>query len=90
MAILRETAIITWWSFFWSLAVAVLGTRIFGWPLTATYMLAVLTIDPALAILRGRNRAKDPLELGERAGVELLSLAILLGIGWASGRFLGK
>ena len=88
--VLRETAIITFWTF-WTSAGLGAGLALFlDWPLTATYLMAVLTIGPALAILRGRNREKDPLEVGERAGVELLALVILIGIGWAAGSYLGR
>lgn len=88
--ILRETAIITFWTFFNSVIIGAGGALALRWPLTATYLMAVLTIGPTLAILRGRNREKDPLDIGERAGVELLSLVILIGIGWLSGHYLGR
>jgi len=88
--VLRETAIITFWSFWSSVGIGSLGALVLHWPLTATYMLSVLTVGPSLAILRGRNREKDPLEAGERAGAELLALVVLLGIGWAAGRYLGR
>ncbi|HYF93687.1 MAG TPA: hypothetical protein VD969_15845 [Symbiobacteriaceae bacterium] len=88
--ILRETGIITFWTFFTSVIIGAAGSLALRWPLTATYLMSVLTIGPVLAILRGRDRAKDPLDIGERAGVELLSLAILIGIGWVAGQYLGK
>lgn len=88
--ILRETFAITFWTFWTSAGIGALGSLLLRWPLTATYLLAVLTIGPSLAILRGRKRESDPLEAGERAGVELLALAILIGIGWAAGRYLGR
>lgn len=88
--ILRETGIITFWTFWTSAGLGALLALVLRWPLTATYIMAVLTIGPSLAILRGRDREKDKLEVGERAGVELLSLVILLVIGWAAGRYLGK
>lgn len=88
--VLKETAIITFWTFWWSVIVGAGGALALKWPLTATYLMSVLTIGPSLAILRGRNREKDPLDIGERAGVELLSLVILIGIGWAGGQYLGK
>lgn len=88
--ILRETGVIVFWSFFLSVIIASAGALLLNWPLTATYLLAVLTIGPALAIKRGRNREKDKLEIGERAGVELLALVILLSIGWAAGEYLGR
>lgn len=88
--ILRETLAIVFWSFWSAVIVGALGSLILGWPLTATYLMAVLTIGPTLAILRGRNREKDALEIGERAGVELLALIILLGIGWLGGQYLGR
>lgn len=88
--ILRETGIIVFWSFLASLAIGLVGSLLLHWPLTATYLMAVLTVDPALAILRGRDREKDKLEIGERAGVELLSLAILIAIGWLGGPYLGR
>lgn len=88
--ILRETLVIVFWSFIWSVIIGSAGSLLLGWPLTATYLMAVLTIGPALAILRGRDRAKDKLEVGERAGVELLALIILMGIGWVSGQYLGR
>lgn len=88
--ILRETLVIVFWTFWTSTGIGALGALTLRWPLTATYMMAVLTIGPSLAILRGRNREKDKLEVGERAGVELLALIILLAIGWASGQYLGR
>lgn len=88
--ILRETLAITFYSFWASVLIGAGGSLALGWPLTATYMMSVLTIGPALAILRGRNRDKDPLEVGERAGAEMLALIILLGIGWLAGRYLGR
>ncbi|HWI60531.1 MAG TPA: hypothetical protein VNT75_01695 [Symbiobacteriaceae bacterium] len=88
--ILRETGIITFWTFWTSIIVGAGGALLLRWPLTATYLMAVLTIGPSLAILRGRNREKDPLDVGERAGAELLSLIILIGIGWVGGQYLGR
>lgn len=88
--VLRETSIITFWTFWTSAGLGALMTLVLKWPLTATYLMATLTIGPTLAILRGRDREKDPLELGERAGAELLSLLILLAIGWAAARYLGR
>ncbi|MGE5674934.1 MAG: hypothetical protein ACM3XM_13845 [Mycobacterium leprae] len=88
--ILRETAVITFWSFWLSALVGAATALALHWPLTATYLLAVLTIAPTLAILRGKNREKDRLEAGERAGVELLSLIILMAIGWAGAHYLHK
>lgn len=88
--VLRETVVITFWTFWSSAGLAALAVLTLGWPLTATYIMAVLTIGPALAVLRGRNREQDRLEVGERAGVELLSLIILLAIGWAAARYLGR
>lgn len=88
--VLRETLAIVFWTFWTSAGLAALLSILFRSPLTATYMLAVLTIGPFLAIMRGRDREKDKLEIGERAGVEILALIILLIIGWASGRYLGK
>jgi hypothetical protein len=87
--VLRETLAITFWTFWSSAGIAVLGTLLLKWPLTPTYMLSVLTLGPTLAILRGRDRAKDPLEPGERAGAEILSLLLLLGIGWLAARIIG-
>lgn len=88
--VLRETAVIVFWSFWLSVIVGAGGALLLGWPLTATYLLSVLTIGPTMAILRGRNREKDPLDIGERAGVEILALIILVGIGWAAARYLGQ
>lgn len=88
--ILRETLVIVFWTFWTSAGLGALMALLLDWPLTATYLMAVLTIGPTLAIMRGRNREKDPLEIGERAGVELLSLVILLAIGWAAGQYLGR
>ncbi len=88
--VLRETAAIVFWTFWSSAGVGAVASLLLKWPLTATYMMAVLTIGPALAIWRGRDREKDALEVGERAGVEILALIILLGIGWAAGRYLGR
>ncbi|MFO7274057.1 MAG: hypothetical protein LOD90_05215 [Symbiobacteriaceae bacterium] len=88
--ILHETLAIVGWSFLGAVAIGVAGALLFRWPITVTYMLSVLTIGPTLAILRGRDRSRDRLELGERAGVELLALLILLGIGWLFSRYLGR
>lgn len=88
--ILRETLAIVFWSFWSSAGIGALASLLLGWPLTATYLMAVLTIGPTLAILRGKNRETDPLEIGERAGAELLSLLILLAIGWIAGKYLGR
>lgn len=85
--ILQETLIILFWSFISSAAAGALGSVILGWPFSATYMLAALTVGPTLAILRGRNREKDRLEIGERAGVELVAIILLLAIGWAAAQF---
>lgn len=87
--VLYETLAITFWSFWTSAGIAALASLVFGWPVTVTYLMAVLTIGPALAVLRGRNREKDKLEIGERAGVELLALILLIAIGWLAGRYLG-
>lgn len=88
--ILRETLAIVFWTFWSSVGIASALSLAFRFPLTATYLVTVLTVGPTLAILRGRNREKDPLDVGERAGVELLALIILIGIGWAAGQYLGK
>lgn len=88
--VLRETLTITFWTFWSSAGIAALTSLLLGWPLTATYIMSIMTIGPSLAILRGRDREKDPLEVGERAGVELLSLILLLAIGWAAARYLGR
>jgi hypothetical protein len=90
LPILKETAIITFWTFWTAAGLGALLTLVMNWPLTATYLGFVLTIGPALAILRGRNREKDLLEVGERAGAELLALIVLLAIGWAAGQYLGR
>ena len=88
--VVRETAVITFWTFWTSALIGAAGSLALKWPLTATYLMAVLTIGPSLAILRGRNRDTDKLEISERAGVEILSLIILIAIGWAAGRSLGR
>lgn len=88
--ILKETLYIVFWSFWLSVAIGAAGSLWLGWPLTATYLMGVLTIGPALAIWRGRKRETDSLEVGERAGVEILALVILMAIGWAAGRYLGR
>lgn len=88
--VLRETLIITFWTFWSSAGLAALAVLTLHWPLTVTYLMTVLTIGPALAILRGRNREQDRLELGERAGVELLSLIILIVIGSVAAHYLGR
>lgn len=87
--ILRETAVIVLYSFLGSVIIGAAAGLMLDWPVSVTYMLAVLTIGPTLAILRGRNREKDRLEIGERAGVELLALIILLAIGWLGAHYLG-
>jgi len=87
--ILHETLAIVGWSFLSSVAIGVVAALLLRWPITVTYMLSVLTIGPTLAILRGRDRSRDRLELGERAGVELLAILILLAIGWLAGHYLG-
>jgi len=86
--ILHETVVIVFWSFVGSVSIGALGRLLFGWPVSVTYMLSVLTFGPTLAILRGRDRSKDRLEIGERAGVELLALIILLGLGWLGAHYL--
>jgi len=87
--ILHETLAIVFWSFLASAGIGVVAALLLAWPVSVTYMLSVLTIGPTLAILRGRDRAKDRLEIGERAGVELLAIIILLGIGWLAAHYLG-
>jgi len=86
--ILHETLAIVGWSFLGSVAIGAVAGLLFQWPITVTYMVSVLTIGPTLAILRGRDRSRDRLDLGERAGVELLALIILLAIGWLAGHYL--
>lgn len=87
--ILRETVMIVVWTFWSSVGIALLTSYVLHWPLTPVYLFAVLTVGPALAILRGRYREKDTIEVGERAGVEILALIILLGIGWLFSSVLG-
>lgn len=87
---LREIAVMAFWTFVSSAIAAVAGFFIMQWPLTGTYLIAVLTIGPVLAIQRGRNREKDPLELGERAAAEILVLIILIGVGTWAGHYLGR
>ncbi|HEY3364358.1 MAG TPA: hypothetical protein VGK74_04840 [Symbiobacteriaceae bacterium] len=88
--LVRETAIITFYTFWYSALIGAATALLLKWPLTATYMLAILTIGPSLAILRGRNREKDKLDIGERAAAEILSLIILMAIGGLAGRYLGR
>lgn len=88
--VVRETAVITFWTFWTSVLIGAGTALLLRWPLTATYLMAVLTIGPSLAILRGRNREKDPLDVGERAGAELLSLVILIALGWIFARYMGR
>jgi len=88
--ILRETVMIVVLTFVSSAGVSLLANFLLKWPLIPVYLFAVLTIGPTLAILRGRNREKDTIEVGERAGVEILALIILLGIGWLMSRFGGR
>lgn len=88
--VVRETAVITFWTFWTSVLIGAGTALVLRWPLTATYLMAVLTIGPSLAILRGRNREKDPLEVSERAGAEILSLIILIALGWIFARFMGR
>lgn len=87
--ILRETLAITSYTFASSVGLSGLLALLLRWPFTPVYFMAVLTIGPSLAILRGRNREKDALEIGERAGVELLALVILMAIGWGFSRIPG-
>lgn len=84
-----EIALIVFVSFWSALLVGVLVGLIFGSGLTVTYMVAVLTVGPVLAIYRGIKREQDALTLTERAMAELLSLLILLALGSVLGRFLG-
>jgi len=84
--ILRETLMIVVWSFLSSAGISLVAGYLLKWPLIPVYLFAVLTVGPTLAILRGRNREADTIEVGERAGVEILALAILLGIGWLMSR----
>jgi len=88
--ILRETFMIVLWTFLASVGISLLTNIMLDWTITPVYLFAVLTVGPTLAILRGRNREKDTIEVGERAGVEILALIILLGIGWLMGRALGR
>ncbi|HLO04552.1 MAG TPA: hypothetical protein VK191_15690 [Symbiobacteriaceae bacterium] len=88
--ILREVAAMAFWTFLASAGTAIVGSFVLQWPLTGTFLLAVLTVGPVLAIQRGRNRETDPLELGERAAAEILVLAILLGLGALLGQLIGK
>jgi hypothetical protein len=88
--ILREVAVMTFWTFLASALTAGVGSYFMQWPLTGTYLLTVLTVGPVLAIQRGRNRETDPLELGERAAAELLVIILLLGVGSLLGHQIGK
>lgn len=90
MHILREVAVMALWTLLASAGTALVGSFLLEWPLTGTYLLAVLTIGPVMAVQRGRNREKDPLELGERAAAEILVLVILLGLGSLLGQMIGK
>jgi len=84
--ILFEILVIVSASFASSVAVAWLGEVLAGWPTTVTYIVTVMTVGPALAVLRGRDRKRDRLDLSERAAAELISLVILLALGWWMGR----
>lgn len=88
--ILREVAAMAFWTLLASALTAVVGSFFLEWPLTGTYLFAVLTVGPVLAIQRGRNRETDPLELGERAAAEILVLVILLGLGALLGHLIGR
>lgn len=79
--VLREAAAITGWTFLWTAAAGLALLLTLGWPFLVTYFFSVLTVGPALAIWRGRDRARDPLSLTARAAAELVALAVLLALG---------
>lgn len=87
---LREVAAIAFWTFWTSAGAAVAGSYFMQWPLTGTYLMAVLTVGPVLAIQRGRNRETDTLDIGERAAAEILVLILLLGVGSLIGHWIGR
>lgn len=83
--LLYEILVITSLSFVASVAVAWALFAVLKWPMTVTYIVVVMTVGPALAVIRGRDREKDRLDIGERAAAELVALIILLALGWWLG-----
>jgi len=81
MLVLRESQVIAFWTF-WSSALAGFALRLtLGWPIAPVYMFTLLTVGPALAILRGRDRSRDRLNVAERAVAEMIALIELIAVG---------
>lgn len=83
--LLYEILVIVSCSFAASVVVSWTLYGLLKWPITVTYIVLVMTVGPALAVIRGRDREKDRLDIGERAAAELVSLVILMGLGWWLG-----
>lgn len=88
MLVLRESQVIALWTFWSSALVGFLFRLVLGWPITPVYVMAVLTIGPALAILRGRDRSRDRLNVAERAVAEVIALIELIAIGSLLARWI--
>lgn len=87
-ATIREAMAITFWTGWTTGVGAFLLATVAKVPFGVTFLLGVLTVGPVLAIWRGRDRERDPLDLGQRAAAESIALAILLALGtYLSHRF---
>lgn len=86
--VVSETLAIIAWTAWWTGAAGLVLMFALKWPFLVTYFFSILTIGPALAIWRGRDREKDPLSLTERAAAEMVALAVLLALGMVLDRLL--
>lgn len=87
MLVLRESQIIAFWTFWSSALVGFLFRLALGWPIMPVYLVTVLTVGPSLAILRGRDRSQDRLNVAERAVAEIIALIELILIGSLAARW---
>lgn len=88
MPMLRESQLIALWTFLSSTVLGYLCQLVLHWPWMPVYTFVVLTVGPALAIWRGKDRSKDPLDLAQRAVAEIIALIELIAIGTIVGRWL--
>lgn len=81
MLVLRESQVIALYTFLLSTLAGALFTLALHWPFLPTYLVTLLTAGPALAILRGRDRTRDQLNVAERAVAEMMALVELIIVG---------
>lgn len=88
MPVLWESQVIGFYTFLASAFAAAVIKLTLRWPFLPVYLLVLLTVGPTLAILRGRDRSKDKLNVAERAVAEIIALIELILVGSLLSRWI--